>query len=131
MARPRKPMDVLKRQGTAQRCRLEQRKSELDYAGDFPAVPGILSGAALEEWHRVRSISGYAECIRDSDMAILTAYCTLWGKLCAKGDLRASEWVVFISLCGKLGMSPADRTKVKVERDEEEQNPFRAYALGA
>jgi len=103
---------------------MEARDGELEVGGSFPQPPEWLQGEALEEWRRVERISDYRECIKESDRGILTAYCVLWGDISTlAGHLKASHFAIFSSLAGKLGMTPADRSKVKVESGKRSGTP--------
>lgn len=115
--------------GTAQNCRLQAqgRDRELKVSGAFPDPPEWLQGVALDEWRRVQAISDYAVCIKASDRGILAAYCVLYAEL-AGGELRASMWPAFVSLSSKLGMTPSDRSKVRIEKPKKQENPFAKFA---
>lgn len=128
--RPRKPTQVLKIRGTAQNCRLKSqgREDELVVGGGFPDPPSWLDPLAIEEWERVRRISDYASAIKESDFAVMCLYCDLFAAF--RKDRKRfsfSAAQLLASLAGKLGMTPADRSKVHVGKSEKKENPFAQF----
>lgn len=130
MARPRKPVSILKLQGTAQRCRTEPRKHELALSGDIPTPPEWLTGKGLDEWHRLLQIADYRPVIKGADQTALAAYCKLAAKLANGEDFKSTEWQAFITLTGRFGLTPADRCKIKVEAPTRQENPFAKFQTG-
>lgn len=123
--RPRVPTNVLKMRGTAQKCRIEKRAGELLVDGPFPDAPEWLTPGALAEWERVKAISDYASCVKSSDRTLLALYCTIADELAREGTLSDGKAKTLLSLGGKFGMSPSDRTKIKgAPKEEAKDDPW-------
>jgi phage terminase small subunit len=128
MGRPKKPLKLHVLQDTAQPCRMEKRKGELELPAEIPLAPEWLSVEAAIEWGRLTSHPLYSKVLSAVDRGMLAIYCTLWGHF-VTGEktgtpVKAAHVAQMNALAGKLGLSPADRTKIRLDPEEKPRNRF-------
>lgn len=128
MGRPQKPIKLHVLQGTNQKCRMEKRKGELDLPSEIPDAPPWLLPEGKAEWARLTKHGPYAKVLSAVDRSVLAMYCQLWGRFVAgerKGaSVKAAHIAVMSTLASKLGLSPADRTKIRTEPEQQTENRF-------
>jgi P27 family predicted phage terminase small subunit len=111
---------------------------------EIPECPDHLKGAALAEWKRITVELQKLGILTKIDRAALVAYCTAWGDYvyaCTvlnveddviqslKGGRYQNPWVAIkngamdrmVRIAAEFGMTPASRTRVKVEAPSEEE----------
>jgi phage terminase small subunit len=129
--RPRKPLTLHVLQGTAQKCRMEKRKNELQLPPEVPDAPEWMSGEAKLEWGRITGHPMYAAILSKVDRAMLATFCTMWGRFVeaekAGAPVKTAHVLAMNSLASKLGLSPVDRTKIHLEPEEKPRNRFAAF----
>jgi len=116
--------------------------------------PAFLTGAAKEEWHRLRPILEQMGTLKTVDHNILTAYCQAYGRyveaeeaLKEKGPLHWTKsgnvitspllWVSnkaveqMLKLGAELGIGAATRSRVQVKKEADEDILERILSHGA
>jgi P27 family predicted phage terminase small subunit len=134
--------------GNPGRRPLNKREPKPPAMGPLPAAPAYLEPAARAEWARV--VPDLAECglLTRVDLALVASYCATWGRVLdaeaelAKGLMvkrRAKNgkeypalnpyFATLTTLLGQLkgfvtelGMSPAARSRIQVEKPEPEDD---------
>jgi P27 family predicted phage terminase small subunit len=141
MPNHRKPTNLLQLQGGYRPDRHGDRAGEVKPALGFPQPPEWLTTEARAEWDRLAADSAYAGAIAQIDRAMLAVYCTLWGKFVA-GEIRedgpvrthypvkAAHIAVMVNLGAKLGLNPADRSRVKAPEAPKAANRWTALKGG-
>ena len=128
MGRPKKPLKLHLLQGTGQRCRLEKRRGELELPAEVPDAPDWLLPEGLIEWGRLTSHPLYSKVLSRIDRGMLATYCQMWARFVAgeKADapVKAAHVAQMNILAGKLGLSPADRPKIRMQPEEKPRNRF-------
>ena len=131
MARHRTPTNVLKLAGTYRADRHGDRIGEVEPTLGFPDAPEWMLPEAKAEWERLRGDTRYAEAIAKVDRAMLATYCQLWARFVAGATASApvpvSHVAALVNLGAKLGLNPADRSKVKVPEPEKPGNAFSEF----
>jgi P27 family predicted phage terminase small subunit len=136
MPRHRVPTRLLKLKGSFREDRHGNRGDELEPEIGFPNPPGWLSAEAKREWRRLQSDSRYAAAICRVDRAMLATYCQLWGQF-VRGEqpnttegaprffpMQTSRVALMATLASRLGLNPADRSRVTVLPRPKNPNPF-------
>ena len=117
MTSPRIPDETHKAKGTYQPCRHgnpDEKPQFPDYTGDAPEG---LPDEAAAEWQRIVPILSAAGMLKQTDLALLTSYCLLFG-IVQRDRYNCDIKVIkeLISLCNHFGMSPMARSKIKLDR---------------
>ena|SRR3990172_9483158 len=141
------PTRILQLRGS---WRAKLRDGEPQPRPAIPTCPRHLDREARREWHRVTKVLRPLQIISEADRAILSAYCSCWGRLHdAESKLHGSGGLVVKSpsgypmlnpylsvvhrsveqlqrLASELGLSPAARTRIRVPVDPaaESDDPF-------
>jgi P27 family predicted phage terminase small subunit len=116
-------------------------KNEPQPATGVPSRPELLSPEAKREWSRI--VDGLPpDLLTKVDRAMLAAFCQAWADWCeAVEDLRVNGWYyttekgyegqrpaaakmvkareALVTLSGKIGLSPADRTRLSMPEKPE------------
>lgn len=107
---------------------MKARKGELELPTEIPPAPEWLLPEALVEWGRLTGHPVYSRVLSGVDRAILATYCQLWARFVeaekAGAPVKAAHVQQMNILAGKLGLSPADRCKLKLEPAEKPRNRF-------
>lgn len=139
MGRPRKPTESLERGGGYREDRHGDRKNQPQFEGE-PEQPADLSDDAKAHWEAVVPdlvAGGVAKAI---DTSALAAMCESWAeyskaKRLAVYDLQemrqrqmlmSGALKLWRDLAARFGLTPADRAKLEVVPDGEEENPILA-----
>lgn len=118
MARPRKASTVLELNGAFKKNpkRGRDRENEPEPVGDIGAAPGWFSAKQKACWAEIVDLCHAGSLCRADRLIVEHASLLLH-------QLRAEKWVVhptilirYESALGKLGLSPADRSKIKVPK---------------
>lgn len=125
--RPPKPVNVLKLTGTFRKDRHAARAAIPEPDGT-PKKPSFIKGEAANEWNRIMPELMRLKVVGESDTSLVIAVCEQWGNYreaqdllsanvgnkenkCAMNDYLAN----YQALRSKLGLTPIDRTKLKVD----------------
>lgn len=137
MARPRKPTAVLELNGAFKKDpkRRKGRENEPKPKAALGDPLPWLDRAEKATWRELHSL--LAQGVGgDSDAAAFATLCVLYSKLKkdrigGRAGLTSSELSQMITLFGRFGMTPADRSKISVPAKQEEDNPFAQLAAEA
>ena len=107
---------------------MEKRKGELELPGEIPDAPEWLLPEALIEWGRLTSHPLYSRVLSRVDRSMLATYCQMWARFVdgekTGAPVKAAHVAQMNALAGKLGLTPADRTKIRLEPEEKPRNRF-------
>jgi P27 family predicted phage terminase small subunit len=112
--------------------RAKDRADDLEMPNKAPTAPTALSREAKAEWKRLVALLEPRGVLSEGDRIGLTVLCELWaedrelGKLLGKLPTGTNDWKrVFTARqdvrkqlkdwCARFGLTPADRTRVKVD----------------
>lgn len=126
MAKARVPAKVQKLKGSENSTRLARRGPELELPAGIPEPPMPLDADALEAWAYLLSESEYAVVISRVDRYTLAMFAKLWARF-KRDEIKATELQTLTGLIGRLGLSPADRAKIKAPEKEKPQDPWAQY----
>ena len=141
MGRKNTPTGLKKLRGNPGKRALNEQEPKPDLL--IPECPDHLTGAAREEWNRVTQELYKLGILSEIDRAALAAYCMAWldfvyaskkvdeeGEVITsiKGGKYLNPWVGIktsamdrlVRIAAEFGMTPASRTKIKVEGPNEE-----------
>lgn len=125
MGRPRKPTAELERKGAFRKDPQRRRQREPIPTGELGEAPFHLRVAEKRAWNELALLAAPG-VLTDSDRWLVEIACGLLAKQCdrsRRGGLKAGELTALISCLSRMGMTPADRSKVGVP-EQREENPF-------
>jgi len=145
MARPKKPTELKKRQGTYRSSRANKNEPTPEIL--IPDPPDHLEGDSLKEWDRITPILYKNGLISELDTAELAAYCCCFARwreaerhikenglteITSNGNIIQSPYVGIANTAMKqmhqflcqFGMTPASRASVIKETQEDPNNPL-------
>jgi phage terminase small subunit len=128
MGRPKKPLKLHVLQGTAQKCRMDKRRGELDLPAEVLIAPEWLCTEGAVEWGRLVNHPLYSKVLSSVDRGMLATYCQLWGRF-VEGEksgtpVKSAHVAQMAVIAAKLGLSPVDRPKIRLEPNEQPMNKF-------
>jgi phage terminase small subunit len=107
---------------------MEKRKGELELPGEIPTAPEWMLPEALIEWGRLTAHPQYKHVLSAVDRGMLATYCQLWARFVegekAGAPVKSAHIAQMNACAAKLGLSPADRTKIRLEPEEKPRNRF-------
>lgn len=130
MAKPRKPLALLKMDGGYRKDRHEDRPELPESESAVPDMPDFLKGASIKEWKRITKILKDRGVISLANAATLTQYCLMWGELAdnynGEGEpMGAAFHTSFRLVCSELGITPVSQNKISIPKKEEvEEDDF-------
>jgi len=125
MGRPRKPTAILDAKGSFIHDPQRARPNEPKPSGELGSPPKHLSRAEKKVWKEIakRLAPGVAfACDRDAFEMLVRLTCWMrYGRVVADVPvpMTGSDRNTLISLWGRFGMTPADRSKVSAEKAPE------------
>lgn len=124
--RPRTPTKVLKLRGAFKRHpeREQAREGEPEVSGPLGDPPDCLDEAHMARWIE---IAGWCPWLGDADRVLVEATCRLWVKM-RNNDMKPGDWSLLTTNLSKLGMTPTDRSRVKVPGKPAAKNGFQEFA---
>ena len=138
--RKRKPVEVLKLQGTYEACK--QPVKGADPAKGRPSMPKWMTDAeAKAHWRRVVPKLISLGIARELDAHALGSMCMWWAtwrrlqKEAIKAEnmrviyAAANAWKAYDQIAQRFGLTPADRASLKFEADTT-ADPFTEYMKG-
>lgn len=152
---PKKPTRLEVLQGNPGKRKINADEPQ-PRVGDL-VPPDWLTPEAREEWDRIVPELERLKLITQIDLAMLTAYCVQWGVYVKAARQLARQGLTFKSknkqgatyqgtrpqfsiavraleqcrmLAQEFGLTPAARTKLKVEASETPRNPFTKFVGG-
>lgn len=126
MARPRTPTALHALKGTAQVHpeRMRERANEPQPFGGVGPCPERLGPEIAEAWDYLVASSA-AGVLTSMDKAILQLAATLFAKFWKSPmEFEAKDFGRLETMLGRMGMSPADRSKVVIAKAPTSANPF-------
>ena len=110
--RPRTPTKVLELRGSFQKHpeRRKAREREPKVSAGLGTAPDVLDEAERSRWEEVRK---WAPWLAVTDRVIVEQTCRLW-TLERKGKATAAQSRLLQSNLTRLGMTPADRSRVRM-----------------
>lgn len=129
MARPRKPSNVLELKGSfkVHPERKAARANEPDPVGDIGEAPDRLSEFERECWNELVS-SAHAGVLCASDRLFVEYGARVLAQLRNATEIDPKLGIRFETVCGRLGMTPADRSRVSAIKPKEEESPYAEFA---
>ena len=122
--RPRKPTQLHVVQGTGRKCRMEKRKNEPRPDGEVGNPPAFLTKKQQAAWRELVGNSA-AGVLTISDRVTLEMAACLLAEYRRKPDaMPATRMTLLERILAKLGMNPADRSRISVTSPEKGENPF-------
>lgn len=131
--RPRKPIAILKTQGTFNATRHADREHE-PTSGTALTCPDWLAGNARDFWDDIVPKLEAMNILDGIDTATLTALAVAWSnwrREQAEYDAGSGHiyrlscaWGMFDKIASKFGLNPVDRTKLATATPPDEDDPF-------
>lgn len=128
MSRPRTPTAILEQKGAFRKDpqRKEARKSEPRPTGELGDAPEHLSEAQKAIWAELSGICP-PKVLTNADRWTVEIAVRLMAKV--RDDSITNGQLAQLIVClSRMGMTPADRSKVGVPQSPEEESPFTAIA---
>lgn len=129
MARPRKPTNVLELKGAFKKHpeRAAERANEPEPTGEIGDPPKHLTGLALECWTEIVGLA-HAGTLCAADRLVVEHGARALAALRSSDDYADTKLMIRLeTVLGKLGLTPADRSKVQVLKPKENANPFAKF----
>jgi hypothetical protein len=132
MGRPRKPSKLLELTG-AYKKDPKRRRAEPVAAGVLGEAPGYFSGGLREIWQELEAAAP-AGVLTNADRWLVELACALMFKLRTDGltpgvGMTGAELSQLVACLARMGMTPADRSRVGVGNKKAEPDEFAALAL--
>ncbi len=124
MSRPRKPSVVLELSGSFKKDPKRKRKDP-ETGGALGTSPGHLNKAERGIWNELLSIAP-KHVLTEADCYVVEVLCKLINEMRTDwSNFTAAKLSRLEAMLGKLGMTPADRSKVSTHQEPpKERNPF-------
>lgn len=123
---PRKPIKLMKLQGTLRKDQLKRNPPEAK--GELEC-PSWLTDEGKKEWNRVTVELTKIGIIGTIDTSMLSIYCDMFGAYIEARDSGNPKGVNFIGqlryMAGCFGLYPTSREKLSTKKPEESGNPFK------
>lgn len=126
MPRPRTPTTVLKLRGGFKKHPGREKARENEPVVTEPLGPADekLDEAQAARWNEIAERCPWLTVV---DRTAVEVVCRLWTTMRA-GSFKAAEYLALMNCLGRLGMTPVDRSKVKVPGKLEKKNAFKELA---
>lgn len=126
MARPRTPTAVLELTGAFQKDPQRRREGEPVTNGPLGDPPASFTEDLLEIWQELVSLVP-ANVLARADRWTVELACRMMALL-RQGDFKAAELNILLSCLSRMGLTPADRSKIAVPKQTEELDELAALA---
>jgi hypothetical protein len=128
MARPRKPTNVLELNGAFKHNpdRGAARESEPEAVGDVGEPAENLNAHQKACWHDLVNRC-HAGVLCAADAPFMEYAAKVWSQIRLAEEIDPKLGIRFETICARLGMTPADRSKVQVVKPKENENPFAKF----
>jgi len=137
MARPRTPTATLKLKGSFKTHpeRLKARAGEPKPSGILGDPPEDFKPNEKAAWFELSSIAP-PQVLTNADRWSVELACKIMARFRSGGvggrdGITTSELAQLVQLLGRMGMTPADRSRISVPQRAEEDNPFAKIAAEA
>lgn len=131
MARPRKPSNVLEMAGAFKKNpdRRRAREQEPEPAGDIGDPPEFLDEVERGCWIELVSLC-HEGVLCAADRPFMEYGARVWAQLRNSGEIDPKLGIRFETVCARLGMTPADRSKVSGRKPDGKKDPYDEFASG-
>jgi len=128
MARPRKPTNVLELKGAFKKDpqRSAERENEPEAVGDVGEPADNLNEHQKACWHDLVGRC-HAGVLCAADAPFMEYAAKVWSQIRLSEEIDPKLGIRFETICARLGMTPADRSKVQVAKPKENENPFAKF----
>ena len=122
MARPRKPTAVLELTGAFEKDpqRKAARSGEPRPEGALGNPPECFDAVHIELWNEIQA-EVPARVLTSADRTLVEIVCRLKLKL-RTGKIHGGELSVLASCLTRMGLTPADRSRISIPKQEEDPN---------
>lgn len=127
MARPRTPTAIQELKGAFKKDPQRRRSNEPEYNGPLGAPPDSFDEELAGIWHELESMAA-ANVLAQSDRWLVELACRTMRDV-RKGSALASERNLLLSCLSRMGLTPADRSKIAVPHKKEELDELAALAF--
>jgi hypothetical protein len=134
MTRPRKPTAILELQGAFKKHpeRRAAREHEPVASGPLGDPPECLSKEEKAVWVEISALLP-PKVGTNADRIAFELMCRITARMREDGigeryGISNGEVTALCNLCGRFGMTPADRSKIAVPRPDDADNPFAQIA---
>ena len=124
MARPILPTKIKQLRGTIRKSRINTNEPIPKKEIGLP--PACLNESQQAVWNEILSISCHG-VLTIADRILLEIPARLLAEYRVSGKLSAGERGQLISCLSKMGLTPADRSKISVPQADKETNPFTKF----
>lgn len=122
MGKHRTPTNILELRGSFQHDPQRRRPDEPIPAGDLGQAPRHLTAAQRRVWRELAEIVPPG-VLGDSDRWIVEIAARLMAKLRDAGELGPGQLAQLVGCLARLGMTPADRSRIGT-KPKSPENPF-------
>lgn len=128
MARTRTPTNVLKLRGAdkVHPERMAERANEPEAVGDIGEPADNLNEHQKACWHDLVNRC-HAGVLCAADAPFMEYAAKVWSQIRLAEEIDPKLGIRFETICARLGMTPADRSKVQVVKPKENENPFAKF----
>ena len=126
MSRPRTPTTVLKLRGAFKNHpeREKERENEPEVTEPLGAAPDKLDESQTARWNEIAT---WCPWLTVADRVLVELVCRLW-TASRNNTASPADYKTLLSALAHLGMTPVDRSKVKVSAKKTPKNKFRELA---
>lgn len=129
MARPRKPTNVLQLAGAfkqnPQRAAAREKEPEPD--GEIGDPPEWLSEIERGCWIELVGLC-HEGVLCSADRPFMEYAARVWAQIRSEKGIDPKLGIRFETVCARLGMTPADRSKVSAKKKDVGKNPYSEFA---
>lgn len=128
MPRPRKPTNVLQLAGAFKKDprRALARINEPPPEGDMGDPPDHLTDEERLCWLELVGLC-HAGVLCRADRAFVEYASRVWAQIRTQADFDPKLGIRFEAICSKLGMTPADRSRVQMTMAKPSANPYEEF----
>lgn len=127
MARPRKPTKVLEAKGAFKKDPQRRRDGEPEVTDPIGAPPESLTALEVKAWHELVTAAPTGVLTSADRIPMEMAAVLLAEFRVDRAEFTAAKYARLQSLTAAFGMTPADRSKLSIEKPKD-SNPFAAFA---
>lgn len=132
MARPRKPTNVLEMRGAFKHDpqRAAARENEPEPEGDIGDPPEHLNEIERGCWLELVALC-HEGVLCAADRPFMEYGARVWAQLRSAQDIDPKLGIRFETVCARLGMTPADRSKVSGRKKNAGKDPYSEFGAAA